>query len=153
LIEVRTPEVIGECPTTLSTLDYAHRLLAMHANLPLHREMDDVHAQLNDRGTRLRIFDFAHRSGAEDLEAGNKIVVAILRAVANGYCTIDWTIGPLSLDTDVTVTVKRPPAMVLGCRPRHDERADRVQKPSVDEFLRQFERGRSSRRDDRGGRS
>jgi len=151
LVEVRTPEMIGACRTALRTLEYAHRLLAMYTNLALLRETDDVHSQLGDFGPRLRIADFVDRAGVDDLEGENKIVVAILRAVASGCCVIDWGTGPLSRDTSVTAADMQPPASAFRSGIRQGGGNDNARERSVESFSTRIVQGRPHRRGDLGG--
>lgn len=100
---IRTAEEIRACTVTLEVLDVARRLMATHVDFPLEAERRTVYARLANT-QEFAVGDLVSARAAVAFETANKMMVAVLRAVAGGVCTIDWSRGPLSPATRVVRT-------------------------------------------------
>lgn len=122
-VSVRTARVIRSCPLLLEGLSQARFLLATYHNLALDEERNLVAAWLAQR----RSFTMNEIWGDQPStpsKAADRTSAAVLRAVAAGECTIDWTEGRLSRSTVVVRT--NAPARVHKAPERYDARGARM---------------------------
>jgi hypothetical protein len=100
-VEVRTRRQIRAYPITLRALDLARRTLTAHVDLPLDEESGLVDAVLAGNAERFRVREVLPSSAAHDKGSIDRILAAVLRAVVQGRCRIDWGKGPLNGSTVV----------------------------------------------------
>lgn len=101
-VEVRTRRQIRAYPITLRALDLARRTLTAHVDLPLEEESGLVDAALAGNAECFRVREVAPNSATHDKGGIHRILAAVLRAVVQGRCRIDWAKGPLNGSTVVT---------------------------------------------------
>lgn len=106
----RTAREIRACTVTLEVLDAARRLMSTHVDFPLEAERRSVYARLA-KAQEFVVGDLLSARAPVAFETANKMIVAVLRAVAAGACTIDWTRGPLSATTRVVRSDKPLPRL------------------------------------------
>lgn len=101
-VEVRTRRQIRAYPITLRALDLARRVLTAHADVRLDDESRLVDLALAGGEERFRVREVLPSSAVHEKGSIDRILAAVLRAVARGRCRIDWGKGPLNGSTVVT---------------------------------------------------